>query len=95
MTALTHEQIQKTLAQLPGWTFEQDYLKKTFAFKSFPEAISFIVRLSFYAEEMDHHPELFNVYNKVDIALRTHDAGNKVTQKDIDLALAIESVSWV
>lgn len=95
MTALSKEAIQDKLTSLSGWTFEEDYLKKTYTFGSFREAVSFIVRLSFYAEEQDHHPELFNVYNKVEIALRTHDAGNKVTQKDFDLAAAIESFSWV
>jgi 4a-hydroxytetrahydrobiopterin dehydratase len=51
--------------------------------------------MAFYAEEMNHHPELENVYNTVSIALTTHDAGGTVTQMDVDLAKKIESFSWV
>ena len=92
---LSPETIRDALeAGLPGWAFEDDALTKTYTFNSFPEAVSFIVRLAFYAEEMNHHPDLHNVYDRVDIALSTHDAGNKVTQKDLDLAHAIEGFAW-
>ncbi len=80
---------------LDGWTHEDDKLKKTFEFTDFRAAISFIVRMSFFAEAMNHHPELENVYNTVSIALTTHDAGGQVTQLDIDLATEIEGFSWV
>lgn len=95
MTALSEQQIKDALADLDGWSFEDDTLKKTFELKDFRAAVSFIVRMAFHAEELNHHPNLHNVYNTVDIALTTHDAGNKVTQKDIDLAKAIESFTWV
>ncbi|TNE46552.1 MAG: 4a-hydroxytetrahydrobiopterin dehydratase [Deltaproteobacteria bacterium] len=91
--ALTHEQVQSALAELSGWTHENDKLKKTFERQDFKDALSFIVRLGLHAECMDHHPELFNVYNRVVIELTTHDAGNKVTQKDVNLAKAIESIA--
>ncbi len=91
--ALTHEQVQTALAELSGWTHENDKLKKTFERQDFKDALSFIVRLGLHAECMDHHPELFNVYNRVVIELTTHDAGNKVTQKDVNLARAIESIA--
>jgi 4a-hydroxytetrahydrobiopterin dehydratase len=55
--------------------------------------MSFIVRISYEAEDLDHHPALFNCYNRVEISLNTHDVGNQVTQKDFDLAKAIDSVS--
>ena len=93
--ALAPEAVQAALAQLPGWAFADDSLKKTFKFKNFREAISFIVRIAFSAEELNHHPELANVYNRVAITLRTHEAGNKVTDRDIRLAQAIENISWV
>jgi len=54
-----------------------------------------MVRLSFEAEDLDHHPELSNVYNRVAIALCTHDAGNRVTQLDVELAQRITQLSWV
>lgn len=92
---LTDTDIQNVLPELPGWRFEENRLKKRYRFGSFREAISFLVRLSFEAEEQDHHPELCNVYHTVDIAITTHDAGNKVTSKDVNLARAIEALSWV
>ncbi len=92
---LTTDEINDALADLDGWRYEDDKLKKTFELSDFRAAISFIVRMSFYAEEMNHHPELENVYNTVDIALTTHDAGGKVTATDVELARKIEHFSWV
>ena len=94
-TPLSSDALQDALASLDGWTHEDDALAKSFEFTDFRAAISFIVRLSFYAEEMNHHPELHNVYNTVDIHLTTHDAGDRVTQKDVDLARAIDDFAWV
>ncbi len=90
----SQEQIEEALSELQGWRYEGDALRKTFVFGSFKEAISFLVRLAFVAEEQDHHPEIFNVYNRVELTLRTHDAGNKVTGKDIQLAQSIEQFAW-
>lgn len=92
---LSDAEIQEALEDLPGWTYEDDKLKTTYEFSDFRAAISFIVRLSFYAEEMMHHPELENVYNTVSIALTTHDAGGKVTEMDVELASKIEEFVWV
>lgn len=92
-TSLTSQQIDDALKDLPDWSHEDDALRKTFKFDDFRAAMAFIVRLSFEAEQRDHHPELFNVYNTVKIALNTHDAGGKVTGKDVDLAQAIESLA--
>ena len=64
-------------------------IKKTFKFKSFIEAFSFMSKIAIYAEKMDHHPEWSNVYNKVEICLTTHDAGG-ITEKDVDLINFIE-----
>ena len=92
---LSDAALQDALDDLDGWTYEDDKIKKTFEFSDFREAISFIVRLSFYAEEMMHHPELENVYNTVSVALTTHDAGGKVTEMDVELASEIEEFVWV
>lgn len=93
--ALTAERIEAALASLPGWTWSDDKLSKKYVFKHFREAMSFMVRISFEAEMLNHHPELFNVYNRVTIHLTTHDAGNKVTDLDVELASKIESLVWV
>jgi 4a-hydroxytetrahydrobiopterin dehydratase len=90
---LSDDAIADALDDLPGWTHEDDRLKKTYEFSDFREAISFIVRLSFYAEEMMHHPELENVYNTVSIALTTHDADGQVTEMDVELASQIEALA--
>lgn len=91
---LSDTEIEDALSELDGWTHTDDKLRKTYEFSDFRAAISFIVRLSFYAEEMNHHPELENVYNTVSIALTTHDAGGTVTETDVELASKIEEFVW-
>ena len=86
---LTDAQITDALADLPGWTHENDRLTRGYRFADFSEAMGFMVRVGLLAEQHNHHPELFNVYSTVNVSLNTHDAGGKVTQKDIDLAMAI------
>lgn len=78
---------QPFLLNLKGWSYNNKGIEKKFEFKNFTEAIAFIVQLGFIAEKQNHHPELFNVYNKVNIRLSTHDAGG-LTYKDFDLAKA-------
>jgi 4a-hydroxytetrahydrobiopterin dehydratase len=92
---LTEKEIEAALASLSGWRFEGEALAKTFEFGSFREALSFMVRAGFEAEDLNHHPEWTNVYNKVAIRLNTHDAGGKVTAKDVELATRFEKISWV
>ena len=95
-TELSKTEIEKALADIGGrWTFERDALAKTFQFGSFREAMSFMVRAGFEAEAMNHHPEWTNVYNRVAVRLNTHDAGGKVTAKDVELATRLQKVSWV
>lgn len=79
------------LSKLENWTFLNDGIEKKFEFKNFSEALAFIVQVGLLAETKNHHPELFNVYNKVNIRLSTHDAKG-VTDKDFDLAKAIEKL---
>ncbi len=92
-TALTNIQINESLAKLPGWTFAEDKLSREYRFESFTEAMGFIAEMAFACEKANHHPELFNVYSRVEIGLTTHDAGNKVTQKDVDLAAELEKIA--
>lgn len=93
--AFTQAEVLSALQALPGWAHENNKIQKTYVFNDFKEALSFIVRVGLHADQQDHHPELFNVYNRVEIVLTTHDAGNKVTEKDVKLARAIESFVWV
>jgi len=92
-TALTESAIQDALAKLPDWAFADDTIHKTYRFASFSEAIGFIAEMAFSCEKANHHPDLSNVYSTVTIRLSTHDVGNKVTQKDVDLALEIEKLA--
>ena len=74
------------------WTEDDNKLKKTFQFKDFSEAFGFMTRVAIIAEKMDHHPTWTNTWNKVSFELSTHDAGNKVTEKDHKLASAIDAL---
>ena len=94
-TALPDDRIRGSLQRLGGWSRDGDALQREFKFGSFREAVSFIVRIAFAAEAANHHPELWNVYSRVRITLATHDAGNRVTAKDLALAREIERISWL
>lgn len=74
------------------WKEENNRLTRSFRFNDFTEAFAFMTRVAFVAEKHNHHPEWTNVYNRVDISLSTHDAGNKVTPKDIEMAAAIDKI---
>jgi 4a-hydroxytetrahydrobiopterin dehydratase len=92
MKALQPAQIEKELQSMNGWSVEGDKLTKQFSFADFREAMAFMVRVAFEAEEQGHHPEFFNVYKDVRIQLATHDAGGKITSKDIALAKRIDAI---
>ena len=91
--APTNDQINESLAKLPGWTFAEDKLSREYRFANFTEAMGFITEMAFACEKANHHPELFNVYSRVEIGLTTHDAGNKVTEKDVELAAELEKIA--
>ena len=74
------------------WKEENNTLSKRFAFNNFSEAFGFMSRVALVAEQMNHHPNWSNVYNVVEIRLSTHDAGNIVTEKDHQLAKAIDAL---
>jgi len=90
--ALNRDDINPALAELPGWRLldDRDAIAKSFRFKSFNAAFGFMSRVALLAEKMDHHPEWFNVYNRVDVTLATHDAGG-VTELDLRMARAMET----
>jgi 4a-hydroxytetrahydrobiopterin dehydratase len=75
------------------WTESDHKLKRSFKFADFSEAFAFMTRVAFLAESMNHHPTWTNTWNRVDIELSTHDAGNKVTDKDRKLAEAIDKIA--
>ncbi len=74
------------------WTEKNNQLHRQFIFKNFSEAFAFMTRVALEAEKMDHHPLWTNVWNKVDIWLNTHDAGDVVTEKDRVLAEKIDAL---
>ncbi len=74
------------------WQEVNNQLKATFKFKDFVQAFAFMTEVAFYAEKMNHHPNWSNVWNTVELALSTHDAGNIVTDKDRQLAAAIDQI---
>ncbi|BBD67472.1 transcriptional coactivator/pterin dehydratase [Nostoc commune NIES-4072] len=89
---LTEAEIQESAKFLSGWTVEGSKLKITRTFKDFIQAIEFVNKLVEPAESAGHHPDLEISYNKVKIALTTHDAGG-LTQADFDLAQAISQIN--
>ena len=90
---LPQQTIQQALNDLPGWSFIDNTITKAFFLADFREALAFLVRIGFEAEELKHHPELRNVYRSVTVSLNTHDCGGKVTGKDIALAQRIEKLA--
>ena len=84
----------KAIAQLSGWTETpgRDAIRKAYKFADFNAAFGFMTRVALKADQMDHHPEWSNVYNKVEVILTTHDA-NGVTEKDVALAKFMDAVA--
>ncbi|MDP2069391.1 MAG: 4a-hydroxytetrahydrobiopterin dehydratase [Lutibacter sp.] len=74
------------------WKEENNQLKRSFEFKDFVEAFTFMTEVAFAAEKMGHHPNWSNVYNKVEILLFTHDAKDSITEKDVKLSKEIDTI---
>ena len=91
-TPMTPEALATVLVELPGWKHDADTLAKTFVFDDFREALTFMLRVGFEADALDHHPEWTNIYNQVAVKLSTRSAGNQITGKDIELARVMERV---
>jgi 4a-hydroxytetrahydrobiopterin dehydratase len=91
---LTPEERAAQVAELHGWQTAagRDAIQRHFEFADFNEAFGFMTRVAIKAQEMDHHPEWFNVYNKVEITLSTHEA-NGLTERDIQLARFIDTIT--
>ena len=91
---LTGNARKSALAKLPGWSEvkNRDAISRQFTFSDFNEAFGFMARAALVAEKLDHHPEWFNVYNKVEVTLATHDAGG-VTERDVKLAQAMDRLA--
>ena len=93
-TKLTGVERSTALASLTGWrgVADRDAIAKSYSFANFNAAFGFMTRVALLAEQMDHHPEWFNVYRRVDITLTTHDAGG-VSSRDVKLATAIDALA--
>ena len=90
---LSEAEREDALEGLPDWDFDdnRDAITRTFTFADFSEAFAFMTRVALAAEKADHHPEWSNVWNRVEIALTTHDAGG-LSHRDIEMAEAIEDL---
>ena len=92
MIRLSQTEIDEELKSLQGWSVVNEKLHKEFQFDSFNQAFGFMTRASMEIEKMNHHPEWFNVYNKITIELTTHDAGG-ITKNDVNLAKILNSLA--
>jgi len=91
LAKLSDEQIQTALQGLEGWSVVDGKLHKEFQFSDFNETFGFMTRASMHIEKMNHHPEWFNVYNKLVVDLMTHDASG-ITENDTNLAKILNSL---
>ncbi len=92
MMRLSQEDIDEELKSLQGWSVVNEKLHKEFQFDNFNQAFGFMTRAAMEIEKMNHHPEWFNVYNKITIELTTHDAGG-ITKNDVNLAKILNSLA--
>jgi 4a-hydroxytetrahydrobiopterin dehydratase len=91
---LTDEQIAAALAGLPGWERAGDTIQKVYKFERYLYGLAFATTVGTVAEGMDHHPDILIQWRKVTVIYYTHAAGNKISQKDIDAAAAIEALPY-
>lgn len=89
---LDSDEVTAKLSELHGWSLDDGKLFREFRFASFVEAFGFMTRAALEAEKMNHHPEWFNVYNKVKVHLTTHDAGG-ITELDFSLAAKMNALA--
>ena len=89
-TVYNSDEISEQLSAIENWSLTNAAIEKDFLLKNFSEALGFIVQIGIEAEKLNHHPEIFNVYNKVKIRLNTHDAQG-ITDFDFKLAKKIDS----
>lgn len=89
---LSEQEIELALTRLPDWQVQDNKLSKTFKFKTFAEAMGWMVTVGIKADKLDHHPEWCNVYNRVTVNLCTHDLGNVISNLDVELATFMDQV---
>lgn len=94
MPKLSRADAEGRLKDLKGWSLEGDAIRKQYTFGSFREAVSFVVRLAFDAEEADHHPDILINYKRVTLTWSTHSEGG-LTEKDFAGAKNADRISWV
>ena len=91
MMKLSETEITEELKKLEGWNIIDNKLHKEFQFDNFNQAFGFMTRAAMEIEKMNHHPEWFNVYNRITVELTTHDAGG-ITNNDVNLARILNSL---
>ena len=91
MMRLSESDIDEELKKLSGWDVKDGKLHKEFQFDNFNQAFGFMTRAAMEIEKMNHHPEWFNVYNRITVDLTTHDAGG-ITNNDVNLARILNSL---
>ena len=91
MMRLSETEITEELKKLEGWEINDNKLHKEFQFDNFNQAFGFMTRAAMEIEKMNHHPEWFNVYNRITVDLTTHDAGG-ITNNDVNLARILNSL---
>lgn len=92
--ALTDAAVIQALESLPGWERDGDRIVKTFKLSSYAAGLAFASAVGIVCDALDHHPDLYIGYKKVEIRFTTHDAGSKISQKDIDAARRIEALGY-
>ena len=90
---ITAAQLTAALAALPGWRHEHDALERTYRFADFTAALAWMQDAGLEIERLNHHPEWTNIYDRVHVRLRTHDAGDRVTARDVDLAKSLHRLA--
>ncbi len=91
MKTYSETEAKLLLENLDNWIYKNNAIERNFLFKNFSQSMTFIIQVGFLAEKVNHHPEIFNVYNKVQIRLSTRDAAG-VTEKDFDLAKKFQNL---
>lgn len=96
IAALTTDELASALSDLPGWNYDEERrsLYRLIELRDFSQAFGLMARVALEAEKTDHHPDWRNVYNRLEIWLTTHDAGNAVSQRDLDMARTINTFCY-
>jgi 4a-hydroxytetrahydrobiopterin dehydratase len=91
---LSDDQISRALEKLPGWKRDGDKITKTYQFESYIAGLAFATAAGMVADGKDHHPDMSIGWKKVTVSFMTHDAGNKITTNDVEVAEAVEALGY-